>query len=164
MSDRTDQLTRSRETSVGAGALDDGLLDDSPTEEPDTAPADGEDGDADSRLGQYFSTRAFVVVLAVLAVSGHVGGMFIPFVGGIVGAFAGAFSVGLVSGKRRYAEVALAGLLVGVIGALAGNAPLAFAADALTQLAGIGAVLGLAVGLLGAYFGRDLRHGLTQDI
>ncbi len=161
MSERTDQLSRTGESEVDAGSFDEGLLDDS-TERRETEQS--ADSTAESRLAEYFAPKLFLVVFTVLAVLGQLGSMFVPLVGGPLGVFVGAFTVGLVSGRRRYGESAVAGGLVGALGVLVGNLTLATVTGSMLTLTGIGAAAGVLLAVLGVYFGRDLRVGLTQDL
>jgi len=133
-------------------------------------------GDSDAstgRLDGLFSLKALLLSAAVIGV-GVVGGGAIPVVGtlgSLGGLFVAAFGIGLVASERRYLETALAG--GGIIG-------LSFATSLLTTgvlpvgmeffqeyglaFGGVGVALGVSIGLLGHYFGRDLRDGLTQEI
>lgn len=56
-----------------------------------------------------------------------------------------------------------AGTAVGGVSAVLSNAVLAIAGSTQAVLA-VGVTVGLVGCLLGYYFGRDLRNGLTQDI
>lgn len=159
MSERTDQL--SSESEVDAGSIDEGLLDDSTDSR---AAVQADDSTSESRLAEYFAPKLFLVIFAVLAVLGQLGSMFVPLVGGPLGVFVGAFTVGLLSGRRRYGESAVAGGLVGALGVLVGNLTLATVTGSMLTLTGIGAAAGIVLALLGVYFGRDLRVGLTQEI
>lgn len=161
MSERTDQLSKSRDSEVDAGSFDESLLDDSTERrEPDPS-AESSDG---SRFAEYFAPKMFLVVFALLAVLGQLGSTFVPLVGGPLGVFVGAFVVGLASSRRRYGESLVAGGLVGALGVLIGNITLAAVTSSMLTLTGVGAGTGIVLGLLGVYFGRDLRNGLTEDI
>lgn len=138
----------------------------------DGAGVDASD-DSGGRLAGLFSLKAFLLSAALIAV-GVVGGGAVPFIGtlgSLGGLFVATFGIGLVASERRYLETALAG--GGIVG-------LSFAASLLTTgvlpvgmqffrqyglaFGGVGVGLGVVVGLLGHYFGRDLREGLTQEI
>ncbi|WP_336024991.1 hypothetical protein [Halobellus salinisoli] len=120
-----------------------------------------------------FSVRSFLVVLA-LSVVGIVAGGSVPFVGTLgqlIGLFVAAFAIGLVGSRTRYLEVGLAGAaaagLAFVLGTLTSVfAPLAVGviADYGVAIAGVGTGTGLLAALLGHYFGRDLRDGLTREV
>jgi len=94
----------------------------------------------------------------------------VPLLGGVFGApvgiFAGAFALGLASGARRYLEFALAGALVSGLGAFQGSLfrIAVFSDVGFAPVFAIAAGFGLVVALLGHYFGRDLRDGLTSSI
>jgi len=98
----------------------------------------------------------------------------LPLVGGVtrfVGLFVAMFVVGVLAGRRVYAEVAVASAAATalvIVGGLLTSAFFPIAADFLARHGvafGVGAaVLGLIVGVAGYYFGRDLRAGLTQSL
>jgi hypothetical protein len=115
------------------------------------------DRSSDAARGLLFSflgaTVLWVVATAILP-----GGSL----AGFVGLLAAGFGFGLL-GRRRYVELGLAG---GVVGAgaslldfltlsLLGAGPLVIAA---------GAGVGLLAAVVGHYFGRDLRDGLSRDL
>lgn len=121
------------------------------------------------RLQNPISGRGFVLVLLLLTGGLLLGGM-IPLVGWIgrfLGLFLAAFVVGLVSSRRRYAEVGLAGALATgasfLVSAL-GTVLFPVVANYGMEIAVVGVGSGLVVALLGHYFGRDLRDGLTRDV
>ncbi|SEO66962.1 hypothetical protein SAMN04487948_10483 [Halogranum amylolyticum] len=155
------------------------MLDDSPSTSRGDADTDesrssgGRLAGARRRVGRLFSIKVFLGTL-LLAVVGMALGSAIPLVG-IVGRFVGLFGagflVGLVATHRRYLEVGAAGGVasgLGIVLSTLGSAFLPVAADLLARhgvaLAGGGAVAGVLVALLGHYFGRDLRDGLTRDV
>jgi len=124
--------------------------------------------------GRWFSGKALGIALAAVAV-GTFAGSLIPIIGGTVGTaagvFAAAFLLGLVRSARRYAEVGTAGAAAGVVTAVTsvlGVGFLPIGIDYLQQwgppLLAVGGGLGLVVALLGHYFGRDLRAGLSRDV
>lgn len=124
--------------------------------------------------GRAFSVKALLLA-AVLLTVGSLLGSLVPLIGGsigrLVGLLIGAFVVGLVFSRRRYVESALAGAGVGTASTLlsilsVGFLPvgLHFLQDYGIGLAAVGAVIGLLAALVGTYFGRDLRAGLTQSI
>ncbi|CCI69580.1 uncharacterized protein NP_2491G [Natronomonas pharaonis DSM 2160] len=169
--DRT--TTRDRSGDVSEESLEfgtgDALGDAGGAETPETTDADRTDagltGRAKSKATSLFSPRSFLIAFALIAVGLFATSTFLPLPGaGLVGVFAAAFLFGFVVNERRYAEVAAAGG-----GAVAASTFLDFAVVAvlggfgisLTILGGLG---GAAAGLLGAYFGRDLRDGLTREI
>jgi hypothetical protein len=124
--------------------------------------------------GRWFSAKAFALSLVVVAVGVFVGGA-IPLIGGTIGAaggvFLAAFLVGLALSARRYVETGLAGAVGGAAVAVTnvlGVGFLPIGIDYLQQwglpLLAVGGGIGLVVALLGHYFGRDLRAGLTADV
>ncbi|PSP87700.1 hypothetical protein BRC78_06460, partial [Halobacteriales archaeon QH_8_68_33] len=104
-----------------------------------------------------------VVILSVLLASSV---PLLGIVGAPLGVFAGAFALGLASGTRRYVEFALAGALVSGLGAFQGSLfRVAILSDAgFAPVFAIAGGIGLVIALLGHYFGRDLRNGLTASI
>ena len=170
MSERTDQLSAeasSDDDAAGGRSFDTGI-DDSLLGETDAKAEPADDDDAEgSRLGGYFSIRTFLVLLVGLAVFSGIGRSIVPIVSGLgslLGAFAGAFLVGLISSKRRYAETGLAAALLGAFSAIPGFVTFGLGLQSVAMIAAVGGGIGLVVALLGVYFGRDLRDGLTKDI
>jgi hypothetical protein len=131
------------------------------------------DGSLTSRLGDLFSLKAFLLSVAVLGI-GVVGGGAVPLVGtvgSLGGLFLAAFGIGLVTSKRRYLEIAVAGggivgLNFGLSLLSTGVLPVGFryVQEYGLAFAGIGVGIGALLGLVGHYFGRDLRDGVTQEI
>jgi hypothetical protein len=118
---------------------------------------------------RVFSIRTFLVALALAVVGLVVGGLVpvVGIVGRFVGLFVAAFAVGLLSARRSYLEVALAGALAAGLGFLLsalGTALVPIVADYGVEIAGVGAATGLLVSVVGHYFGRDLRAGLTTEV
>jgi len=143
----------------------------------DGAPTtDASDGDA-GRIGldgTWFSAKSFAVVVAAVALAVFLGGS-IPLIGGTIGSaggvFLAAFLVGLVFSARKYVETGIAGAAAGAGTAVMNVLGIGFlpiGIDYLQQwglsLLAVGGGLGLLVALLGHYFGRDLRAGLTQSV
>jgi hypothetical protein len=126
-----------------------------------------------SGVGPSFSPRSFLVVF-VASLVGVIAGGSIPIVGSIgrfLGLFAVAFAVGLIGSRSRYLEVSLAGAVAAGAAFLLGTLTSIFAPIAVQVLAdygvaivGVGTGAGLLVSIVGHYFGRDLRDGLTRDI
>ncbi|WP_017343437.1 hypothetical protein [Halorubrum sp. T3] len=124
--------------------------------------------------GRWFSAKAFGLALVTVAVGVFVGGL-IPLIGGTIGTaggvFLAAFLLGLVLSTRRYVETGIAGGAAGAASAVTsvlGVGFLPIGIDYLSQwglpLVAVGGGVGLVLALLGHYFGRDLRAGLSQDI
>lgn len=112
----------------------------------------------------YFSPKAFFAIVLALGAGFVVGSSLIPFAGTFVGIFAIAFLIGLVTSKRRYLEMAAAGSSVGVVAALAEFAMAAVAFNAGGRVVAVGITTGLLACLIGYYFGRDFRDGLSRDV
>ncbi|MFW5938847.1 MAG: hypothetical protein ACOCSD_04245 [Halolamina sp.] len=129
------------------------------------------------RLGRVFSIRGFLlalgVVVAGVVAGGAIGGI-VPFmgtVGRVVGVFAATFVLGAVRSRRQYLEVGAAGAGVAALLAITqvfSGVFLPIGVEWLQQyglaLGAIGAGSGAVASLLGYYFGRDLRDGLTKSV
>jgi len=108
---------------------------------------------------------SFVVALVMMGVVS-----VIPLTGFIpmlwAGAIlAGAFTLGAASSEKRYFEFFLVGAVLGAGSVMGDFFRLAVLADiGLLPLGALGAGIGALAGLLGQYFGRDFRSGLTRDI
>ena len=92
-------------------------------------------------------------------------------IGRFVGLFAVACATGLIGSRSRYLEVGVAGAVAAGVTFLLGTLTSIFAPVAVQVLAdygvaivGVGTGAGLLVSIVGHYFGRDLRAGLTRDI
>lgn len=120
---------------------------------------------AASRAESLFAPRRFLLALALSVVGLIAAGIFVPLPGsGLLGVFLATFLFGLVVEERRYAEVAAAGGVTVGASFLLDFVVVAFLGGLGASLGLIGAALGGVVGVVGAYFGRDLRQGLTQDV
>jgi hypothetical protein len=116
---------------------------------------------------ELFSTRWFTVSLVATAASLLLGGMVIPILGqfgAYIALFAVMFVLGLVSSESHYVEVGLAAGLVSGAFALLRNVTFAFASGTTFNLVLFGGGIGLVAGVLGHYFGRDLKAGLGRDV
>jgi hypothetical protein len=163
MPQRSDQRTRD---SV-ADDLSETLRDDSG--EREAQPSSSFLQRAKHRAGRIFSPRIFLVALALLGGGMVAGNAFVPLpfvdnLAGLLGAFAGSFVLGLAVERGTVLESAAAGAVAAGLTALLGNVALTAFGDAGLPLAVFGAGTGLLAGALGAYFGGDLRDGLTADI
>jgi hypothetical protein len=162
---RTDELLRehsSSSTSSTAGTGEEVTTD------------DGGAGDS-SRLGRLrgrtagvFSPKHFLLALA-LTVGGLLAGGLVPLVPGtgLLGVALAGFAMGLLSDRRRYVEVAAAGAVASGLSLLLSSMQFLVLASVRgfgPELAAVGAGAGLVVAVLGHYFGRDLRDGLTREI
>jgi len=114
---------------------------------------------------RVFSPRPFIAALLVTVAGLFAASTFVPIPGsGLLGVFVGAFLFGLAVDERRYVETALAGGIAAAASTLLDFAVVAFLGGFGVSLAAIAGGLGAAVGVVGAYFGRDLRNGLTREI
>ena len=125
------------------------------------------------RLGELFSPKAFLLSAVLIAVGVVIGGLIplVGTVGSLVGLLLATFLTGLIASQRRYLETAVAGgSIVGVsfAGSLLTTGVLPVGMQFFQQygliFGGVGVALGAGVGVVGHYFGRDLREGLTQEI
>lgn len=126
-----------------------------------------------ARLRPSVSLRSFLIIL-VLSILGVVAGGAIPLLGTVgrfLGLFVVAFVIGAVGSRSRYLEVGLAGAIAAGLTFVLGTLTSVFAPVALSiiadygvAIAGVGVGTGLLASLLGHYFGRDLRDGLTRDL
>jgi len=193
MSDRSDELTTSRDPPSTEELLEetDRLLAGegssratdaadaertSSAETGGTEPAESETTSTDSRsrlrtaAGRlsptaHVSPRAILALALALGVGLFVGGSVLPIAGHVLGLLAVAFVVGLVTAKRRYFEVGVAGGTVGAIGAFFGYAITAvLVGGSGSRALAVGTAASVLVVLVGYYFGRDLRAGLTRKI
>jgi hypothetical protein len=169
MSERTEERTRDRESSVDSADADNGLgvdIDSLGQTTADTATSEAASGREDG-LERFFSVRALVGSFVAVALGMGVGGVIplLPFTS-VLGIALGGFVYGLLAKRGRYIEMALAG------GTLAGLAiflqflPRAVVFEGFngTRLFAIAAGIGLVLAVIGHYFGRDLRDGLTRDL
>lgn len=119
------------------------------------------------RLRPGVSLRSFLFAL-VLTVAGTALVGAIPFlpqsVAALSGVFLGAFALGLLRGRRAYLESAVAGAAVGLAAALSQFLFVSVVGGFGIPLAAVGGGAGLLVGVIGHYFGRDLRDGLTREL
>ncbi len=153
------QRTRTRETSDD---LSDVLGDTESGEQ--TGTSEGFRSRAKRRAGNFFSPRYFLLATVLLTVGTFVGG-FVPFIqtiGGLVGMFVAAFVLGGLTSESRILETAVGGAIAAGLTLVLGNLTLIAAGGTTVAAVGLGA--GFLVGVLGAYFGNDLRDGLTRDL
>lgn len=122
------------------------------------------------RIRSGFSPKYFILALIAISIGLFLVKSipllnFIPFIG-LAGIFLVAFLFGTVGSKRRYVEIGVAGGLVSSASFLSSRfAIFAMANDlGFGPLAAAGGAIGLICALVGHYFGRDLRSGLTADL
>ena len=135
-----------------------------------TAPTDA----TGSRIPSGMFSLKVLLLSVVLVIVGVVAGGAIPLVGSVgslAGVFLATFLVGLIASKRRYLETALAG--GGVVGAFFGVSLLTtgvlpvgwhFFQQYGLAFGALGVGLGALLAVVGHYFGRDLRTGLTREV
>jgi hypothetical protein len=133
------------------------------------AQADEASEEESGRLSRLFGPKPFAVALVLSLVGLLVGGA-VPILGSVgrfLGIAAAGFCLAFVDADRRYAEAGLAGALTAGLGFVLnvlGTAMLPVVADYVVEIAGVGATFGLLAGVVGHYFGRDLRAGLARDL
>jgi hypothetical protein len=76
----------------------------------------------------------------------------------------GGFALGLGTKRRRYVEGALGGATAAGLAFVANAVLFTFVSDVGLQFAAVAGGIGAVAALVGVYFGRDLRNGLTRDI
>jgi hypothetical protein len=117
-----------------------------------------------SKLGALGSTGG-LVVSTVLALGGAMAGGLLPLgiIGNALGIFLGGFVYGVVASDHHYVEFGFAATLIAALIAVFGNLVMTIAGPGIPIVL-VGAGIGLVAGLVGHYFGRDLRAGLVRDI
>jgi len=140
--------------------IPDGVIDD--TETPESG---GLRDRVSERAGSILSTRNLAVSLVVALVGILILGGILPFgtVGNLLGLFIAAFLYGTVASESQYLPMGLAGGAAGGVMAALGNLTLTLLGPGIPIVA-VGTIGGLFAGVLGHYFGRDLRDGLTREI
>jgi hypothetical protein len=162
MSERDRQAEREVDTDFESGV---DLPQDSVTDRPSEATrGDRVRTRIRAGAGNVLSGRAFAISL-VLTVAGVVflGGLLpLGIIGNFFSLLVAGFLYGLVTPAGRYAELGLAGAVVGAGSAQLGNLVLSVLPG--VPLILLGLIGGGASALAGHYFGRDLRDGLTREI
>lgn len=117
-------------------------------------------------LAGAFSLRSFGVTLALTTGLMLAFSFFVPFIpmSGIAGIFLAALGLGLLSGRRRYLELAVSGAGAAALATVFNYLVISLVTGNGSTLAMFGAGAGAVAALLGHYFGRDLRDGLTRDV
>ncbi len=168
MAERDRQLDREIDADVDASDIDLPDDDEFGVEIPDDA-LDSTTQDTGGGLREYASKRIGLskrglAVSTVVALAGVlILGAVFPFglIGNLLGLFVAAFLYGTIAGDSRYLSIGLTSGTAGGLATLLGNLTL-FGPG--VPLAAVGAAGGFFAGVLGHYFGRDLRDGLTRDI
>ncbi|MFC7073958.1 hypothetical protein ACFQJ7_02620 [Halovenus rubra] len=115
-------------------------------------------------LGRVLSSRGLVVATVLSVVFSALFSLipFLGLLGSLLGLGGAGFAYGAGSSESRYLELLLAGGAVGGGSALLGN--LLVITFGSTVLLGLGLLGGAGAAVVGHYFGRDFRRGLTRDI
>lgn len=161
-------LDESTEAGLGESVDDAGLAGDSGgrASQQSTESSDGILSSLYGRtLGRVLSTRGLGISLVVTLAFSLLFGLIplLGLLGKLLGIGAAGFVYGLVGSENRYLETGLAGGLVGGLSAFLGNL-LVVSMGSTTRLLAIGVLGGLVVALIGHYFGRDMRQGVTRDV
>ncbi|WP_227353442.1 hypothetical protein [Haladaptatus salinisoli] len=153
------QRTRTRETSDDLSDV----LGDSETVEQ-AGGGESYRSRAKKRAVAFFSPRYFLLAAVVLTVAMFVGRtvLFVDGLTGLLALFAASFVLGAATGDSRILETATGGAVAAGISLLLGSLTLLAVGGTLVAAVGLGAAF-LVAGL-GAYFGGDLRDGLTRDL
>jgi VIT1/CCC1 family predicted Fe2+/Mn2+ transporter len=168
MAERTEERTREAETSGSDLGLDIGESESTETEVAvgETQTTESAVTDADTKEGgSYFSLRALLFAFGAVGGGMVLGGLIplVPFTE-LLGVLLGGFVYGLLVSERRYLEMGIAGAVSGGVMAVLSLLPQLAAGLNGTRLFAIAGGVGLVLSLVGHYFGRDLRNGLTKDI
>jgi hypothetical protein len=106
----------------------------------------------------------------VATVAGFLLAGAIPVVGSLLGGVAGLLGIGVAGfllgtlGKGRYLELALSGAATGAAAFFLDRLLLSVVGGFALPLTLVGGGAGLLAAVLGLYFGRDLRDGLTRGV
>jgi len=93
-------------------------------------------------------------------------GGLVPFIGGVTGLLGigiGGFLLGMID-EGRYVDVAIGGGVTAAAALFLGRLTLSVAGGFAVPLALLGGVLGVLAAVVGLYFGRDLRNGVSREI
>jgi FtsH-binding integral membrane protein len=159
MAERTAERTRS-------GDGDAESTEAAETDVTDTGPlADETTATGETSDNSYVSVRALIVAFVAIGGGMTLGSLIpiIPFTT-FAGIPFGSFLHGLLDRERRYVETAVVGSLLGGLAVVTSLLPQVLAGLDGVRLFAVTAGIGLGLSLVGHYFGRDLRNGLTRDI
>lgn len=172
MAERDRQLERDVDADAEGGVDSDvDLSDDFDVDIASEALADAETAEASGGLRASVGKRIGLSKrgLAVSTVVAFVGifllGAVAPFglVGNLAGLFLATFLYGAVAGDSQYLSVGLTGGAVSGLAGVLGNLTLTLLGPGI-PIAAVAALGGAVAGVLGHYFGRDLRDGLTREL
>ncbi|MDZ7747212.1 MAG: hypothetical protein U5K28_12230 [Halobacteriales archaeon] len=135
--------------------------------EPTTQESPGRLARLKRRLTPSMSGRSLLLAVAVTIAASALVGM-IPLVPGsiatLVGLAVGGFLLGIVRSTASYLEMAIAGGAAAALSLVSNLLLFSAAGNAGLVVAGGGILAGVLAGVLGHYFGRDLRDGLTRSL
>lgn len=124
-------------------------------------------GGDERRFRRYFEPKSAGISAVLVLAGALVGGIVpIPLIGSftkLLGVFGAAFLHGVTASDSRYAETLVAGGVVGLALAVLTNPILALSGVGVPIVA-VSTGLVVLAALVGHYFGRDLRDGLTRDV
>lgn len=107
-----------------------------------------------------------LAVVVTFAASALVG--MVPLVPGsvatLIGLALGGFLLGVVRSAASYLEMAIAGGAAAALSLVSNLLLFSAAGNAGLAVAGGGILAGIFAGVIGHYFGRDLRDGLTRSL
>lgn len=118
---------------------------------------------------QIFSPRRFLVSLVLIAVGLFITSL-IPIISsipatGLIGVFAAAFLLGALNDEQWYPEIGVASAVASGVSVFSSNLLVITVANRYgIGIVVAGVVASVIVALLGHYFGRDLRGGMTKEI
>lgn len=170
MSERTEQ--RTRDTDVDVDTDFGSVLDDESAQSQQRSSSSESRFGIRSRISQrfsgFFEPKVFALALVLTVTLSLLSSIFVPFVPNsvtsLLGVFVAAFVIGAGSSEGRYLEVGAATLMSGAVTAVLGNLVFTLAGSNTVPVLAIGASASGVAGIIGHYFGRDLRAGLTKDI
>lgn len=119
----------------------------------------------DGALSAVPSARGALIATVVSGVGMLAGGL-VPFIGGVTGLLGigiGGFLLGMID-EGRYVDVAIGGGVTAAAALFLGRLTLSVAGGFAVPLALLGGVLGVLAAVVGLYFGRDLRNGVSREI
>ncbi|WP_227133515.1 hypothetical protein [Halorubellus salinus] len=166
----------SGDASASDAALDDAMADldagsrsrERSAQQGSAASADAAAATDDRGFRKYFDPKSAGISAVLVFAGAMAGGLIpIPFVGGLarlLGVGVGAFAHGLGASDSRYAETLVASGVVGFLVALVTTNMFVTLSGIGVPILAVSTVATMLVALLGHYFGRDLRAGLTADV
>jgi hypothetical protein len=121
------------------------------------------------KAGDLFSPRKFAIALVLIAAGLFLTGSVVPILpafpgAGFIGVFVAAFALGAINSERSYLETGVAGAVVSGVSMFTKYLAFSLVGGLGIKLPLIGGAIGAVVALIGYYFGRDLRKGVTEDI